>query len=176
MEETMSDIYDHVVSQQDIFKKILSKLPGFKGYFERADRRAADKLLREMIADRYQAQWNRLSAIQTSLIKAGNIDVIDDIESASIKLRTFVDRVRTAAYGYAGFFDAVKINEGELTQIYQYDLTLLTLLDQVTAAIDNLEASVDSDGFPAAIRNTVQKAQDGIDAFNKRCELMKMGQ
>jgi hypothetical protein len=172
----MGDIYDHVISQQDIFKKLLSKIPGFKGYFERSDRRSADKLLREMVADRFQTQWNRLSALQATMIKAGNIDAIDDVESASIKLRTFVDRVRTAAYGYAGFFDAVKINENELAQIYQYDLTLLNLVDEVTAAIDNLEASLDSDGYPAAVRNTVQKAQDSIDAFNKRTELLKMGQ
>jgi hypothetical protein len=176
MEENMSDIYDNVVSQQDVFKKILSKIPGFKGYFERADRRSADKLLREMIADRFQEQWTRLSQIQNEMVKAGNIDVLDDIESASIKIRTFVDRVRTAAYGYAGFFDAVKVNEKELEQIYQYDLKLLSLLDGLTSAVDNLEASVNSDGFPAAIRNTVQKAQDSIDAFNDRCELLKMGQ
>ena len=172
----MTDIYDHVESQKDIFKKILSKIPGFKGYFERSDRRAADKLLRELIADRFQEQWNRLSRIQTTMIKAGNIDEIDDVEAASIKLRTFVDRIRTASYGYAGFFDAVKINEGELAQVYQYDLTFLNSVDAVISAIDNLEASLDTDGFPAAVRNTVQKAQDSIDAFNKRSELLKMGQ
>jgi hypothetical protein len=176
MEEKMSDIFDKVVSQQDIFKKILEKIPGFKGYFEKADRRAADKLLRELIANRFTEQWNRVSAIQKQMIKDGNIEEIDDVESASIKLRTFIDRIRTAAYGYSGFFDAVKINETELTQIYQFDLTLLNLVDSVVAAIDNLEASLNTDGFPAAVRNTVQKAQDCIDAFNKRTELMKMGQ
>lgn len=172
----MSDLYDRVISQQDVLKKLIAKIPGFKGYFAMVDRRSADKLLREVIADRYQVQWARLSAIQRDLVNAGNIEVLDDVENASIKLRTFTDRVKTAAYGYTGFFDAVKINEAELTQLYQYDLTLLTMVDSVTAAIDNLEASIDTDGFPAAIRNTVQKAQESIDAFNKRSELMKMGQ
>ena len=172
----MSDLFDRVVSQQDVFKKLLSKIPGFKGYFERTDRRAADKLLREVIADKYQTQWARLSGIQRDLVSVGKIDVLDDIENAAIKIRTFIDRVKTAAYGYTGFFDAVKVNETELAQIYQYDLTLLTLVDEITAAIDNLEASIETDGFPAAIRNTVQKAQDSIDAFNKRSEIMKMGQ
>ena len=172
----MGDIFDQVVSQQDIFKKILSKVPGFKGYFERADRRAADKLLRDLIAERFTSQWNRLSQIQKDLVKGGSIELIDDIESASIKLRTFIDRVNTAAYGYAGFFDAVKVNEEELTKVYQFDLTLLELVDSVTSAIDNLEASINTDGYPAAVRNAVQKTQDCIDAFNKRTELLKMGQ
>lgn len=172
----MGDIFDRVVSQQDVFKKILLKIPGFKGYFERSDRRAADKLLREMIADHYQVQWARLSGIQRDLVNAGRIELLDDIEIASTKLRIFIDKVKTAAYGYAGFFDAVKVNEAELTQVYQYDLTLLTLLDSVTAAIDNLEASIDTDGLPAAIRNLIQKAQDSLDAFNKRSEILKLGQ
>ena len=172
----MGDIFEKVVSEQDIFKKILSKLPGFKGYFERSDRRAADKMLREMISDHYQQQWSRLSGIQRDLVNAGRIEVLDDIETASVKIRTFIDKVRTASYGYAGFFDAVKIKEDDLTQVYQYDLTLLTLLDTIAAAIDNLEASVDTDGLPAAIRNLVQRAQDSLDAFNKRSEIMKLGQ
>jgi hypothetical protein len=172
----MSDLYDKVVSQQDVLKKLIAKIPGFKGYFEMVDRRQADKVLREVIADRFQAQWGRLSAIQRDMVKAGKIDMIDDLEEASIKLRTFVDRIKTASYGYTGFFDAIKINEAELTQLYQYDLTMVELADAVSAAIDNLEASIDTDGYPAALRNTVQKAQDSIDAFNKRSELMKMGQ
>jgi hypothetical protein len=172
----MGDIFDKVISEQDIFKKILSKLPGFKGYFERSDRRAADKLLREMISDHYQQQWARLSGIQRDLVNAGRIEVLDDIEMASIKIRTFIDKVKTASYGYAGFFDAVKIKEDDLAQVYQYDLTLLTLLDSITAAIDNLEASLETDGLPAAIRNLIQKAQDSLDAFNKRSEVMKLGQ
>ena len=172
----MGDIFDKVVSEQDIFKKILSKLPGFKGYFERSDRRAADKMLREMISDHYQQQWSRLSGIQRDLVNAGRIEVMDDIEIASVKIRTFIDKVKTASYGYAGFFDAVKIKEDDLAQVYQYDLTLLNLLDAITAAIDNLEASVYTDGLPAAIRNLIQKAQDSLDAFNKRSEIMKLGQ
>jgi hypothetical protein len=172
----MSDLYDRVTSQQDVLKKLLAKIPGFKGYIERVDRRNADKLLRETIADKYQAQWQRISSIQRDLANSGNLDVLDDIEISSSRLRQFIDRIKTAAYGYAGFFDAVKINEAELEKVYQYDLTLVTMADDISNAIDNLEASIGTDGLPAAIRNLNQKAQDCITAFEKRSELMKFGQ
>lgn len=172
----MSDLYERVVSQQDALKKLIAKLPGFKGYFIRSDRRSADKLLRETIADKFQVQWQRLSGIQRDLVSSGHLDVLDDIEIGAIRLRQFIDRVKTAAYGYAGFFDAVKIKEEELEKVYQYDLTLMEMADEVASAIDNLEASIGSDGFPASIRNVNQKAQDCLDAFNQRSELFKFGQ
>jgi len=172
----MSDLFERVVSQQDALKKLIAKLPGFKGYYARADRRSADKLLRETIADKFQALWQRLSSVQRDLVSTGHLDVLDDIEVGAIRLRQFIDRVKTAAYGYSGFFDAVKVNEAELEKVYQYDLTMLELADEVTGAIDNLEASIGTDGFPASIRNVNQKAQDCLDAFNQRSELFKFGQ
>jgi hypothetical protein len=43
----MSDLFEKVTGAQDIFKKLASKIPGFGGYVERQNRRAADKILRE---------------------------------------------------------------------------------------------------------------------------------
>lgn len=172
----MSDLFDRVISQRDAITKLIAKIPGFKGYAERADRRYADKLLRESIAEKFQVQWQRLSGVQRDLVISGNLEVMDEIDIASSKLRQFIDRVKTAAYGYSGFFDTVKINEPELEKMYQYDLTLVDMAVEVSNAIDNLEASIGSDGFPASIRNLNQKAQDCLDAFNQRAELMKFGQ
>ncbi len=172
----MSDLFDRVTSQQDPLKKLLAKIPGFKGYIERVDRRSADKLLRETISNNFQAQWQRISSIQRDLINAGQIDVLDEVEIASTRLRQFIDRIKTAEYGYSSFFEPTKINEAELEKVYQYDLALVTLGDEVTSAVDNLEASIGTDGLPAAIRNLNQKAQDSVTAFEKRIELMKFGQ
>lgn len=172
----MSDLFDRVTSQQDVIKKLFAKIPGFKGYIERVDRRNADKLLRETISDKFQTQWTRISSIQRDLVTAGELEVLDEIEIASTRLRQFIDRVRNAAYGYSSFFESTKINEAELEKMYQYDLALVTMGDDIASAIDNLEASIGTDGLPAAIRNLNQKAQDCIDAFNQRSELLKLGQ
>lgn len=165
----MSDqLFDKVHSQMDVFKKILSKIPGFKGYMERQARRDSDKLLRQTIADRFEQQWGRISTIQRDLLSSGDIQYVDDMEAAAIKLRAFIDRVRRARRGYSGMFDAVKINEEELLQMYQYDAQMLDLEDEVSHAIDNVEASIGSDGLPAAIRNLRSVAQQCVDAFDGR--------
>ena len=171
----MSDLFDQVTGDQDIFKKLASKIPGFDGYIERQNRRAADKLLRETVADHFEVLYKRISALQTDFVSQGEILYVDDIERAAIKLRTFIDKIRRASYGYSGFFDAVKINEDELARVYQYDAAFLDLEGEVSQAIDNLEASMGSDGLPAAIRHLTSKSQDCLDAFNRRNEVMQQG-
>ena len=171
----MSDFYGQVTNSQDIFKKLLSKVPGFSGYIERDNRRAADKVMRETIANRFEAIWGRISAFQRELINQGDISWVDDVESAAIKLRQFIDRIRTTTYGYSGLFDAVKINEKELALIYAYDEAMLSMVDVMDRAVSNMETSIGSDGFPASVRNLVSTAQQCVEAFDRRYEAF-MGQ
>lgn len=169
----MSDIFDKVTGDQDFIKKILAKIPGFKGYIERGDRRMSDKLLRDKVADEFETLYQRVSSLQRDLIMQGEIGYIDNLEAAALKLRQFIDRVRTASYGYAGIFDAIKIKEEELENVYQYDHALLALSDEVSSAIDNVEASIGTEGLDAAIRHLISVSQQCVDAFNKRSEVMK---
>jgi len=169
----MSDIYDKVSGEQDFIKKILAKIPGFKGYIERGDRRMSDKLLREQVANEFETLYSRISGLQRDLISQGGIAYVDDMEAAAIKIRQFIDRIKTASYGYSGIFDAIKIKEDKLALVYEYDAALLGLSDQVSSAIDNVETSMGTDGLDAAIRHLVTVSQQCVDAFNKRSEVMK---
>jgi len=156
----------------DPFKRIASKIPGFGGYIERQKRRDSDKLLRETIADRFDQQYQRISSLQRDLISEGEIGYVDELEASAIKLRTFSDRLRRATRGYSGLFDAVKINEEELALLYQYDAQMLDLVDEVSRAIDNVEASIGSDGLPASIRHLNSVSQQCIDVYDRREEVI----
>ncbi len=172
MDDMMDQLQGKIGGDLDPFKKILGKIPGFSGYVERQQRRDSDKMLREIVASRFEDQWQRVSALQRDFISQGEITYVDDLEAAAIKLRTFADRVRRATRGYSGLFDAVKINEEELAMLYQYDSALLDLADDVAHAIDNIEVSVGTDGLPAAIRNLVSKSRDCVEVFDKREEVV----
>jgi len=168
----MSDLLDKVIADQDPFKKILGKIPGFSGYIERQSRRDADKLLRETIAREYDAQWQRISTLQKEMLSQGDLIHVDDLEAAAIKLRTFIDRVRNASYGYSSLFDAVKINEEELARLYQFDAALLGMADEVSGALDNVESAIGTEGLPAAIRVLVNLAAKCVETFNRRRDVI----
>ena len=169
----MSDIFEQVTGDQDFIKKILAKIPGFKGYINRGDRRMSDKLLRDKIANEFETLYQRVSSLQRDLLNQGEIGYIDDLEAAALKLRQFIDRIKTASYGYAGLFDAIKIKEEELAKVYEYDYALLALSEQVESAIGNVETSIGTDGLDAAIRHLISVSQQCVDAFNKRSEVMR---
>jgi len=168
----MNDPLDKITSGDSLIGKVRNFLAGFVGYVERDNRREADKLLRLTVAQRFEEQWERVSEIQRRLIKEKQLDQVDDLEEAAIKLRAFVNRIRNASYGYSGLFDAVQINSKELEQIYEFDIALLEGIDQISNAIDNLGASLGTDGFPAAIRHLVTLSEEVISAFNRRDEVI----
>lgn len=168
----MSDPLGKVTEGKDIVGKIRNFVAGFLGYVDRENRREADKLLRQTIASRYEEQWGRVSDVQKQLIAGGQLDFVDDLEASAIKLRTFVDRVKGASYGYSGFFDAVRVNKDELQKIYEYDLALLDSVSKISSAVDNVAASIGTDGLPAAIRHLETLSQESIDAFNRRGEVI----
>src|SRR5258708_2305800 len=167
----MTDMYQNVSGQVDPFKKLASFIPGFSGYVERQNRRDADKLVRDTVARRFEELYKRTSNIQTDLVSAGKIESVGDMEKAAIQIRTFIDKVGTAARGYAGLFDAVKINQKELEQLYNFDLTFFDLADQIGHGLDNVEASeADYTALPASLRNITALGRQAVDTFNKRSE------
>jgi hypothetical protein len=167
----MDQFFEKVISQQDPFKKLASYIPGFGGYVNRQNRRDADKLLRDTVARRFEEQWKRASQLQSDMVSSGMIEYVDDMEKASIQLRTFIDKITTAPRGYSGLFDAVKINEPELQAIYQFDAAFFDLAEQVGRGLDNVEASLgDAAALPAAIRNVIALARLAMETYNRRTE------
>ena len=168
----MSDPLGKITEGKDLIGKIRNFVAGFVGYVDRENRREADKILRETTAQRYEEVWNRISELQRQLMSEGKLELVDDLEASAIKLRAFIDRTKGASYGYAGFFDAVRIHSEELERIYEFDIALLEGAQKLTDAADNVAASIGTDGLPAAIRHLVSMSQEAIDTYNRRDEVI----
>jgi len=168
----MTDPLGKITDGKGVVAKIRNFLSGFIGYVEAGNRRTADKMLRELISQRFEEQWSRVSELQREFISSGHLELVDELEAAAIKLRTFADRIKTAAYGYSGFFDAVNINKDEIQKLYDYDLAMLETSEQISRAVDNIQQSIGTDGLPASIRNLVSLSQEVIDTYNRREEVI----
>lgn len=148
-EESWNRLRDQVMGQRNWIQKLGRWIPGFGGYHDREDRREADRLLREAVATRLNRGVESLGRLSVDLVKRKDLDGIERIQRLSRKTASFSDRIRTATYGYSGFFDAVKIREGELDTIHTQDARLLenaegfgteaAALDPAVLALDAIE-------------------------------------
>ena len=153
------------------FEKLTSKIPGYHGYKEKELRREADKLLRVELADKFDDQRKRLSGLQQELISQALIEFLDDLERAAMKLQLLIDRIKTASYGYAGLFDAIKVKEEQLDALYDFDNQMLDFVDEVAADVDEVTSAVSAgEGAGEAIRALIGTVDEANQAFGHREE------
>jgi len=165
----VGDIYEKVKGDRTALEKLTDFIPGWNGYQERVARRKADKALRETLASKLADQRKRLDVAQKDLINYGRIDLVDDIGSAVTQLQTFIDRVRLASYGYSGLFDAVKINQEELEQMYNFDAALFEYVQRLDEANDRLQEAIPSgQGLAKVIRVVQDICREANSTFDQR--------
>ncbi len=167
----MTDLTSQIKDQRGGFAKVLSKIPGFKGYMEKETRRDADKIVRDVVAAKFTDQLDRLTELQTDLLANGGFEFVDDVEQSAVKLRTFIDRVKTAPRGYAGIFDAVQVKEDQLDQLYNFDYQLLVESDRLAAAIDQCRIAIGV--MPAPVAEGAAPAPVGPEALKAALSTVK---
>jgi hypothetical protein len=140
------DFYKRIVDMQGSVEEVVRKVPGFKGYFERQDRRAADKLLRDKLARSFEDQLAEFSRLQGRLVDGGGMDLMERVQSIDTRLRTVIDKIESAPRGYTGLFDAAKVNEKTLADVYAFDSSLLAYQDQLATGLRAMADAIGTDG------------------------------
>ena len=169
----MGDIYEKVQDSRTGLEKLADVIPGWGGYQERQNRRKADQLLRQTLAEQLAGQRRNLDAAQKDLINHGKMDLLDDVGSAVTQLQTFIDRVRFASYGYSGMFDAVRINEAELEQMYNFDAALFEYVERLNAAARHLQEVIPTgEGLVETIRIIQDICREANSTFDQREHLI----
>lgn len=130
----MDPILDKARAAQNQIEQIANAIPGFKGYREKELRRDADRLQREHLASRLDECKKTLNEQAAAVTRSGGLDAINEIETARKRLDKVANRIRYADRGYAGFFDAIKVDEAMLARVYEFDLALLQGIDALRAA------------------------------------------
>jgi hypothetical protein len=154
-------------------EQLVAKVPGYKGYKEKEMRREADKLLREQLARQFEEQRRRIPELQKQLIASGQIGFLDDLESGVMKLQFLIDRLKTASYGYAGFFDAIKVKEEQLDALYEFDSALMDDVPRVADGINKVsETLAAKEGVAEAIADLVSTIRGVNDTFSKRQDVI----
>lgn len=167
------DLRDRIDDAMGGFEELVSRIPGYSGYKEKEKRREADALLREHLAREFEAQWARINDLRSQMLVGPAMTYLDDLGRAGRRLQTLIDKIKAAAQGYAGFFDAIKVKEEELDALYEFDQDMLTRVDEVGQAIEQVQTALDSEeGVAPAIRALTRQIDDLILHFERRKDVI----
>lgn len=161
-------------SRQKFVDWCAEHIPGYSGYKEKETRREADKLLREYIAENIRTRRGEITSFKERLLEEKKLNELTSVEKISSMLELLEDKIRYATYGYRGLFDAVRIDEEKLDKIYEHDATLLQIVIDMTADVENMKKAYDTNGaaFMDALNN-LEKVVEKLDGeIEKRKSLI----
>jgi hypothetical protein len=164
-------------SEMGALERLVTKIPGYSGYKQKEVRRAADKQLRDSLARRLEARRRKITALQSDLLSSGGLLWMDDMERLVGRLQLLIDRVKTASYGYAPFFDLQRVKEDDLDRMIQFDDSLVDEVTKLDEAITGLEGAVKAnENVGDAIRAAGDLLAGLNETFSRREEVIRGAQ
>jgi hypothetical protein len=167
------DLRQTVSDHEGWFESITGKIPLYAGYKEKEQRREADALLRDFLAKQCGQQLGRAEDVAGQMLTGPGLMQLDEMGKGNTRLQTLIDKIKTAAQGYAGLFDAVKMKEDELDMLYEFDHSMLLKVDEIGQAIDAIQSALDAGDTGAlgpAVRSYVNTITAASSTFDQRKE------
>jgi hypothetical protein len=169
------DVYAQAKSQMRLSERIAAALPGFRGYKEKELRRESDKLIRNHLYLKLSKDKDDVRSISQKIADKRYHDILPDIDRLVAKMDRITEKVNHASYGYAGFYDIVKIKEENLDRMIAYDNQLLDTVNALTDSIDALKTQL-LGGDYSNLKDKIQAIADKFelfeDTFDKRQEVI----
>lgn len=155
----------------------LNSIPGYSGYKDKERRRDADKQVRERVSAALSAQADRVDQVARALATERQLTMIGPVDNLSKQLRSLVDRIAHATYGYGGIFSDRPIDEKALDQIRIFDESLFDGVDQLAAPITKLEsAAAAKQGVASAADDVATVARQLSARLDLRNQVVESGQ
>ena len=118
------DIRQTVDQDRGVLKRLQLLVPGFRGYREGEDIRAADSLLRRQVADKVKSARTTMENSRAALTNAKQFAALNDLAPLIADLMRLEGQIRFAEQGYTGISPAVRANPPQLDRLYEYRLRL----------------------------------------------------
>lgn len=161
----MTDIRKRVAEDRTFLKKLELSIPGFRGYRKKEDRRVADSLLREQLANKLRDCIRTAENIRAKLESQMELDMIKDAGELINRFTALESKVRHAEQGYAGISPDIRIFEREIEKLYEFDYNLIQELEKIDRLLASAHESL-AIGDLNSLRAEMLAVKDEIDNFN----------
>ncbi len=168
MQPNLDNLKKKVQENRDLIDRITVKFPGFKGYVEKAESYAADRIVRDLLADRILGFKNDVNAKLIELEKKQERDKLGDLDTLGLKMETVIRKCQHADFGKTAALSSMTISEDDKNRLLEYDWRLISALDEMDKKIGELRAAAAGD-----IGAAISGIADTLRAFEKNFDERK---
>lgn len=106
-------------------ERVAQWVPGYGGYLERGNRRAADQALRDVVAAKLTQSRTGLEQTIRMLVDRGELNKLAPLERVGARLDRLASRIKTAGSGTSEFQGSDKLDPQKADALHAFDFDLL---------------------------------------------------
>lgn len=163
------EILGKAKDEMRLSERILSAIPGFKGYKEKELRRESDRLIRNHLHRRLRETEDALKKTFQRLSDERLYGVLENTDRLVMEFDRVKARIDHASYGYTGFFDVIKIDEKDLDEMLNFDSNLIQTVERLSEEVKALKETKPEEVAKSleVIRSSLSSLEE---TFNERNE------
>jgi hypothetical protein len=173
----MSDLnskLQQVKTGESFLERIKRIIPGYDGYVNRDNSRELDLQLRNTLAKNLEINKTKLKNTVLNLSKHGKLFESEGIDKLEKKLEAGAAKLRSAARGFSGAFDVVKVKEEKLNRVYEFDAAMLEDVSEIGNCCTELETNSKANtDIKDAQDRLSSKLDDILKKFDERESILR---
>jgi hypothetical protein len=170
------DYLGKVRGERGLLEKIMSYIPGYRGYKEKELRRESDRLVRTEVVNRLKTAKTAFRRTFANPLLVQKLSGEDSyrFDALNSRLDRVTQRIDRAVAGYAGMFDAIKVKEDKLDSVIQHDLSLIEKAESIKADVEKT-VSIDpgTDEWRTAMDALISKVEELDRLVDERSTILR---
>ena len=170
------DYLKKVERERGLLEKIMSYIPGYRGYKEKELRRESDRLVRMEAVNKLRAAKDSLKSSLANPVIVQKISGEDSyrLDTLIYRLDRVGQRIDRAVAGYAGIFDAIKVREDKLDEILEHDLKLIQSADKIKKDVEQMVTfEPGTDDWRKALEELIVRVRELDDLVDRRVDILR---
>jgi len=170
------DYLNKVERERGLLEKIMSYIPGYRGYKKKELRRESDRLVRMEAVNRLRVAKDSLKSSLANPFIVQKISGEDSfkLDTLIYRLDRVTQKIDRAVAGYAGIFDAIKVREDKLDEILKHDLKLIENADEIKKDVEKMVGlEPGTDDWRKALEELVAKVRELDNLVDKRADILR---
>jgi hypothetical protein len=137
MPENTPDLRKTVEENRGTWKKLQLKIPGLKEYRKLEDIRTADQLLRKQISEKLNDSKAKLEELIKAMRAKSDFNNLTLVGNTISQIQQVSGVIQHAQQGSAGISPNIRIDEGVLNKLYEYDFNSVNTSEQIFTTCSN---------------------------------------